>query len=323
MGRRRYPDGGVLMAALAAAARAAAPDVGLLFAATLLMGGGIAIMQPAIPTLVREWLPQHIGLGAAVAGNGIMVGVTLSPALTIPVVLPLVGQSWRLALVFWALPVLVTAVVFFLLSPRARRPAITEHAGTRRWWPDWKNPLVWLLGLTFGSNNGLFFGINAFLPDYLVSIDRGDLIGPALGWMNGCQLIASALLVLGAERMQQRAWPYLIFGPGALAGVLGVLVGSGKWIVVAAGLVGCSLAVIFVVTLALPPVLSRHDEVHHLSAGMFTVSYGFAVVTPVISGALWDLTGRPWTAFIMLGFCAITMTVLGLVLSLHARAKRL
>jgi CP family cyanate transporter-like MFS transporter len=312
--------GSLLLVALAAAARAAAPDVALLLVATLLMGGGIAVIQPAIPTLVREWLPRHVGLGAAVSSNGIMVGVTLGPVLTIPIVLPLVRASWRLDLVLWALPVLATAIVVLLLAPRAGPPAIIDHLP--RWWPDWKNPLVWLLGLTMGSNNGLFFGINAFLPDYLVSIERADLIGAALGWMNGCQLIASVALLLGAERLQRRAWPYLVFGPGTLAGVLGVLAGSGGWIVAAAGLIGFSLTVIFVVILALPPVLSRHGEVHHLSAGMFTVSYSFAVTVPVISGALWDLTGRPWTAFIMLGVCAVNMTVLGLALTRHARASR-
>jgi hypothetical protein len=39
------------------------------------------------------------------------------------------------------------------------------------------------------------------------------------------------------------------------------------------------------------------------------------VVIPTLSGALWDLTGRPWTAFVPLGLCAITLTALGWRLS--------
>ena len=313
---------GLVVTALAAASRGAAPNVWLLYLATTVMGFGIAIMQPAVPTLVREWLPHRIGLGAAVSSNGMLVGVMLGPALTIAVVLPLVGQSWRLDFVLWAAPTLATALMFFALAPRTQRPASTAVESGRRWWPDWKNPVIWLLGLTFGSNNALFYGANAFLPDYLASIGRADMTGAALGWMNGCQLIASTLLLVTAEYLQGRVWPYLVFGPATLAAVLGIVWGGGIWIVVAAALLGFALAVTFVVTFALPPVLSPPGDVHRMSAGMFTVSYGFAVIVPIICGALWDLTERPWAAFVPLGVCAVTLTVLGLALSLHRPAAK-
>jgi CP family cyanate transporter-like MFS transporter len=280
-----------------------------------------------VPTLVREWLPHRVGLGIAVATNGMLVGIAAGPTLTIALVLPLVGQSWRLDLVVWAAPVLFTALLFLVLAPRTAVPQTFGPTGAgsdpgRRWWPDWNSPLIWLLGLTFGSNNAVYYGINAFLPDYLASIGRADLIGAALGWMNGSQLIASTLLLVTAERVQRRAWPYLVFGPAPLAGVIGILWADGIGIVVAAALTGFSLAVTFVVTLALPPVLSPPGDVHRMSAGMFTVSFAFAVIVPIICGALWDLTGRPWTAFVPVGVCSVALTVLGLALSLHRPAAK-
>jgi len=311
---------GLAATALAAAARAAAPDVWLLYLATVLMGFGIAVTQPALPTLVREWLPHRIGLATAVSTNGIMVGVALGPALTIAAVLPLVGHSWRLDLVLWALPVLATALILFLFAPRSPPPAGAPGKAAR-WWPDWKDPAIWLLGFAFGGNNALFYGINAFLPDYLASVGSRDLTGAALGLLNGCQLVASTLLLVAAEHVQRRAWPYLVFGPAALAGVLGVAAGSGAGIVIAAALVGFSLSVTLVMTLALPPVLSPPDDIHRLSAGMFTIGFACAVVIPTICGALWDLTGRPWTAFVPLGLCAVMVTALGVALSMRA-AKR-
>jgi CP family cyanate transporter-like MFS transporter len=314
---------GLLLTGLAAAARGAAPNVWLLYLATLLMGFGIAIIQPAIPTLVREWVPRHVGLGTAVTSNGMLVAVALGPALTIPLVLPLVGQSWRLDLLVWSAPVLLAAALFLMFAPRDARIASSEVVAARRWWPDWKNPLIWLLGLTFGSNNALFYGANAFLPDYLASIGRADLTGTTLGWMNFSQLVASFVLLATAERLQRRTWPYLVFGSATLAGVLGIALGSGVWIVVAAVCLGFSLAVTFVVTFALPPVLSPPDDVHRMSAGMFTVSYGLAVVVPVVCGALWDLTGQPWTAFLPLALCAVMLTALGLALSRHRPAHRI
>jgi CP family cyanate transporter-like MFS transporter len=318
---------GLTVTALAAASRGAAPNVWLLYLATAVMGFGIAIVQPAVPTLVRDWLPHRIGLGIAVATNGMLVGIAAGPTLTFLLVLPLVGQSWRLDLVVWAVPVLFAALMFLALVPRApspQDPGRTDASGDngRQWWPDWHNPLIWLLGLTFGSNNAVYYGTNAFLPDYLASIGRADLIGSALGWMNGSQLIASTLLLVTAEHVQRRTWPYLVFGPAPLVGVIGILWADGIGIVVAAALTGFSLAVTFVVTLALPPVLSPPGDVHRISAGMFTVSFAFAVIVPVICGALWDLTGRPWAAFAPVGACSVALTMLGVALSRHRPAAK-
>jgi CP family cyanate transporter-like MFS transporter len=309
---------GLVVTALAGAGRGAAPDVWLLYLATVLMGSGIAIMQPAIPTLVGEWLPRQIGVGAAVATNGILVGTTLGPMLTIALILPLLGQSWRLDLVLWAVPVLATALLLIWLAPPSGRSASAVAWDARRWWPDWKNPLIWLLGCTLGTNNALYFGVNAFLPDYLLSIGHADLTGAALGYMGGGQLVMSTLLVAIAQHLQRRAWPYLVFGLAALAGALGIAIGGGVWIVIAAVLVGAGLAATFVATLALPAILSPPGDVHRMAAAMFTISYSIALTVPVVSGALWDLTGRPWTAFIPTIICAVAHTVLGLALSLRA-----
>ena len=161
----------------------------------------------------------------------------------------------------------------------------------------------------------MYFGANAFLPDYLVSVGSPDLIGAAIGWLNGSQLIASFILLATAERLHRRAWPFLVFGPLAFAGMTAIMLASGQWIVAASALVGFATAITFVVTMALPPVLSRQDDVHRTSAGMFTISYAFGVIIPVISGAFWDLTGIPWTAFLPLALCAVAITVLGFFLT--------
>jgi CP family cyanate transporter-like MFS transporter len=313
---------GLALTGLAAAARSVAPDVWVLFAATMLMGGGIAVIQPALPTLVREWLPTRIGLGTAVSSNGMLIGVAAGPALTIPFVLPLLGQSWQLTFLWWAAPVLALALIFPFLAPRVTEPTTTGIGIPRQWWPDWKNRLIWLLGFTFGANNALYYGTNAFLPDYLASAGHANLTGAALGFMNGSQFLASLLLLVTADRLQNRVWPYLVFGPAALLGVTGIMFGDGLWVVGGAALVGFSLAITFVVTLALPPLLSPPGDVHRMSAGMFTVSFTCAVIVPIICGALWDFTGLPWVAFLPLIGCPVLLTVLGVTLSLHPAAKR-
>ncbi len=73
---------GLATAGIFSALRSAADNIWLLYAATIVMGGGVAIMQPALPRLVRVWLPHKIGLGTAVYTNGMVTGAALAVALT-------------------------------------------------------------------------------------------------------------------------------------------------------------------------------------------------------------------------------------------------
>jgi CP family cyanate transporter-like MFS transporter len=253
------------------------------------------------------------------ASNGMLVGATLASIFTIPFVLPLVGGSWRLDLVVWSAPVLLIAVVF-MLGPKGNTPAPANAAVGHLWWPDWKKPLTWILGLTFGSNNSIYFSTNAFLPDYLASQGRSDLIGAGLGWLNGAQLLATCILVLAAERLAGRTWPYLVFGLMTIAAILGIILTAGPWVVAFAAIVGFATAMTFAVVLALPPQLSAHGDVHRTAAGMFTISYTLAVIVPTLSGALWDLSGIPWMAFVPLAICAVALTSLGVTLSRYRAA---
>jgi MFS transporter, CP family, cyanate transporter len=310
---------GMVIAALAGAARGAAFDVSTLYAAAIATGFGIAIMQPAMPTLVREWLPNRIPLGTVVYSGGMLVGASLAPIFTIPYVLPFVGGSWRFDLALWAVPAILIAPVFFLLSPAGADAAADMKAVPGRWWPDWRNPVIWLIGFALGSNNSPYFATNALLGDYLTAEGRSDLLGPALGWLNGSQILALSILLFASSRLQRRAWPFVLFGPLMLAAFIVLMVSSSTaGIIGAAAVVGFTGAMTFAPILALPALLSAQGDVPRTAAGMFTVSYSCAIVVPTTCGALWDTSGRPWTAFLPLCLCALVLTVLG---ALAARYK--
>jgi CP family cyanate transporter-like MFS transporter len=209
--------------------------------------------------------------------------------------------------------VLATAILFALLAPR--RPEGASVSLATHWWPDWTNPLIWLLGFTFGSNNAAYYGANAFLPDFLAGQGRSDLIGPALAALNAAQFAASLVLLATADRLLRRALPYVVFGPLTLAAFAGMVLTSGYWIVVSAAVMGFASAITFAMIIALPAVVSPPDDAHRTAAGMFTISYSCAVAIPTLSGALWDMTSLPWMAFVPLGLCAVTLTLLGTMLS--------
>jgi len=303
---------GMVITAVASGARGAAVGVGTLYAATIAMGFGIAIMQPGLPTLVREWAPNRIALGTLAYSAGMVVGATLPPALTFSFVLPLIGGGWRGDLIFWAVPTILIVPVFFFLSPKRDEHHDGILAIGGRWWPQWNSPLLWLLGLTFASNTAPFYSANAFIGDYLTNAGKADLLSWALGWLNGAQIFAFVVLFVLSSRLQRRPWPFLVFGPIMLVGfVCLMLQPSPFWIVFGASCIGIATAITMTALLALPPVLSAPADLSRTAAGMFTISYSCAIIIPTFSGALWDFTGKPWTTFVPSSLCAVALTVMG------------
>jgi len=297
--------GGLVLTAVASALRGVAPGVLSLWFTTLFMAMGIAFMQPAMPPLVREWLPGRIGFGTAVYANGLLMGEVFSASLTIPLVLPLVDGSWRWSLVIWSLPVLATAGLVLLLAPRRPDVATPMRPMFGRWWPDWRSPMLWRLGLVLGGVNSLYLSTNAFLPDYLHHTDRSALISPALTALNFWQLPATLVMAFFAARLTRRGWPFLVCGLVSLCSVAAMVLLPGLWVIGMAGLLGFINALALILILALPPLLAAPEDVPRLSAGIFTISYSTAVLIPILGGLAWDLTGVPLAAFVPIGLSAL------------------
>ena len=73
---------------------------------------------------------------------------------------------------------------------------------------------------------------------------------------------------------------------------------------------GFANAAILILILALPPLLSAPDDVHRVTAAMFTISYSCAVIVPVISGFVWDTSGIASSAFAPIALCGIILVIL-------------
>ena len=176
---------------------------------TVVMGVGIAIVQPSLPSLVALWTPRRVALATASFSNGFLIGEILPAALTVPWVLALVGGGWEWALAFWSVPVALTAIAVVLGTVHE-----APEAGTRRalWIPDWGNPTTWRLGLTLGTASAAYFGLNAFIPDYMRSIHQPGLITPSLTCLNLFQLPASFVVGRFSRQILGRRWPFVATG---------------------------------------------------------------------------------------------------------------
>jgi CP family cyanate transporter-like MFS transporter len=308
---------GLALTAVAGALRGALPDVNWLYAMTIVMGAGVAIMQVTMPPTVRTWLPHRIGFATAVYTNGLLIGEIVPVALMLSLVLPMVGGSWQWGFVTWSAPVAIIAIVVMALAPRAT--ATNGATPRRRWWPELHSHLIWRLGIMLGTVNATYFATNAFLPDYLRSNGQSEWISAALSGLNAGQIPASLILLATAGRLERKAWPYVACGLLTTFATAGIVFGSGPWIVVAASLQGFSNAAILILVLALPPLLSPPDDIHRVTAAMFTISYSGAVIVPVISGILWDLSGIAALAFLPIAFAGILLVFLAPAIN-HVRA---
>ena len=297
---------GLALTAVGGALRGALLDVTWLYAMTIAMGAGVAIMQVTLPPAVRAWVPHRIAFATAVYTNGLLIGEILPVALMF-LLLPLVG-SWQGAFVAWSIPVAIIAVMVMWLAPSPATNDLT--LARRRWWPDWRNKLIWRLGIMLGTINATYFATNAFIPDYLRDRGQDDWINATLIGLNVGQLPASMLLLAFASRLESKVWPYVVCGLLCVIATGGIVFGTGIWIAAAATLQGFAASIILILVLALPPLLSAPDDVHRVTAAMFTISYSCAVIVPVISGLAWDLTGIASMSFLPIALCGILLVIL-------------
>jgi MFS transporter, CP family, cyanate transporter len=319
VGARRAMIGGLVLVAFAGGARGLGSSVLIIFSMTFLMGIGIAVGQPSLPSLVRLWLPSRTGVATAVYSNGFLVGEVVAAAFTVPLVLPLVGGSWQRALVAWSAVVLLIAIAFLLFTPHVPR----EHGvAPLAWWPDWRDSQIWRLGLILGGASVAYFGSNAFIPDYLRATHHAAYIPAALTCLNVSQLPASFIAAFVPRTVIGKRWPIVVVGCLAVISAAGFAMGS-IWVVVWAAPLGFSTAAVLVLILALPPLMAQPNDVHRMSAAVFTISYACSFLGSYAGGAIWDATGLPFSSFLPVILSGAVIATLAVRLDLSAASAGL
>jgi len=281
---------GLLIAAAGTLLRIGAANAWQLYLTTMLMSAGVAVMQPSMAAAVRAWVPERAAFGTAVYTNGLIMGEIIPVATMLPFVMPYFNGDWRWALGVWAFPLIAAAVTVATLAPRSavnvgQRPA----AG---WLPQLNSRLNWRIGMTMASISSVYFCLNGFLPARLNAIGHQELISAALTALNAGQVPASFLLLLMADRLQGKRWPYLVLGALSSVCVMGIMTSASGWTVFWAGVAGFSLGAALALGLALAPLLCNNpNDVAQTSAASFAISSGFAMLVSFLSGVAWDLAG--------------------------------
>jgi CP family cyanate transporter-like MFS transporter len=294
LGARRTLLVGLWVIGITSALRGVGPSIPMLFGMTALMGAGIAVCQPTMSALVGQWFPQAVPRATGFWSNGLLVGELLAAALTLPLVLPLVG-SWEATFVFWSVPVLISALLVVLTTRHEPHAARFYHGASI---PDWRIGRLWQLGILQAAASLVYFGGNTFIPDYVHATGQPELLGPALTALNGGQVPASIVIGLVPLRVLARPATSILVA-GLVLGALIVLVTlPGVPFVVAAAVLGFCAAYILVLSFALPALLAKPSDVARWSSGAFAISYTTTFVVTLLAGAAWDATHVAASAFL-------------------------
>ncbi|WP_235937711.1 CynX/NimT family MFS transporter [Marinobacter caseinilyticus] len=277
----------LVIVAVGSASRGLAPNTVVLMLTSTVMGLGIAMMQPALPALLTRWLqPQHLALGTAVYMNGMLMGEFIGAGITLPIVMPLLENSWRMTLLAWSLPALIVAALLFLPIRELNRPLNRPE-----WLPDWSNPLTLRLGLLLGSSGSLFFGVNAYMGNLLAQRSELGRLDDGLFWFNFAQVAASMVMLRMARRWVGRKAMIVFMSVASLTALLGVILTSGWLSIALAVSMSFTAGMMLILLVALPPLLVASKDTGRLSAGNFTVGYTLSFGIPMVGGLVADAAG--------------------------------
>ncbi|HEX6488366.1 MAG TPA: MFS transporter [Candidatus Dormibacteraeota bacterium] len=318
LGARRAVIAGLAVVAVAGALRGVGPSLAMLFGMTFAMGVGISLVQPAFPVLVRLWAPARIGLATAIYSIGLLIGEGVPPTVTGPLLLPRLG-GWQQTLAVWSIPVAAGALLIALFAPAASG----EPIAAPRWWPDWRSSRTWRLGLMLGGDSALYWSCNSFIPDLLQHTGRAGLVTPALIALNVGQIPAGLVIATLPEGLLSRRAAYWLPGLLLAAGVVALVFSPGLGPVVVAAGIGFLSAWIFVLALALPPLLAEAADVSRMAAAMFTITYVCSFCAALLGGAAWDTTHTPALAFLpgLVATGLVAFMAAGLRLPAQARTE--
>jgi MFS transporter, CP family, cyanate transporter len=251
-----------------------------------------------LPVAVKERFADRPGFATGVYTTGITIGSAVAAAVAVP--LAHVAGGWRTPLLVFGAVSAALAVLWFWLT-RTEPPHVRTDVRPLRL--PLRRPLAWRLVAAFFFMSFVFYGLNSWLPDAYV--ERGwsqSSAGALLAVLNTVTIPCGFFVAWAADHWgTRRLW----LGGAAtvqLVGLLGVVLAPGAgwlWAV----LIGIAIGPLFPLTLTLPlDAAERPAEVAALAGMMLGVGYTLSASSPLVLGAVRDLSG---------GFDAVLWVLVG------------
>lgn len=274
------------------------PQASVLFVGMAVVGLAIAIGNVLLPAYIKARYPDRAGPLMGAYTVSLYLGPAIAAAGTLPIAQA--AGSWRIALLSWAVLLLVAAPLWLPHLRIATRPAGpaagVPAAGPLKLWTD---PLAWAVSIYFAVLSVLFYTVNGWLPTMLQDRGSSGELGSAVMTVVNFAAIPFALIVsVLVARTRSQVWATLSGSAFLGAGFAGIVLAPEEgWVLwaVCFGIghgtatgVGFSLAMLRTRTAAGTAALGGMSQ---------AVGYSFSAIGPVGAGALRELSGS-WDAVI-------------------------
>ncbi|MFP9230323.1 MFS transporter [Pectobacterium cacticida] len=300
-------------------------DFTTIWVGTLLLGGALSLGNIVSLMVIARDFRHNSGLMTGIYVMAMSIGATLTSALTAPLASIL---GWQIALSCWSILALLGIVLWAkvnnnkkgaISTPKETPPSHSNPTELNtKIKPVWQRPLALLLSLSFAAHSFLFYGIIAWLPDYLVQ--SGIMTKTEAGGAASLFQIFGLLGCFGIPWLSST----LRFTPAALFLIVGI-----SWFLTPAGLLvypslwliwvifggigsGGGFAVIFMQVITRAINLEDNRKISSFVQG---IGYCISSLSAVVLGYLHTATGSWMTGFVFLSVVAIIMTISGLASS--------
>ncbi len=298
-GAARTVWGGLSLIVIAPVLRISAETPGVLVASVLCAGIGIAIVGGLVPGIVKEQLPDRIGLVTGIWTAVMTAGASLGAALTVPLGDAL--GSWKYGLVVWVIPALIAWLVWGFVEQPHR--AVVQRKATST-----LADLPWL---------------STSLQDHGMSQTQSGFV---LGLFTAAGIVAAFVFPPLLQRTRHRVaviWALVALTALSLLGM--ALLPTTGTLVWAMGFGGFNTGW-FAIGLGMLAWLSNDAAAAaRLTAMVYTLMYLFASIGPVFCGWLLHATGSWTLLWSLLGLICIPpmLVTRDLVAHMHERTSSL
>lgn len=274
----------------------------LLFIGTGLTGIGIVICNVLLIPLIKNRLPNKIGIVTASYSAGMTLTAAIASGISAPLAIDL-GWGWRGSLLSWSALILV-GIILWAPQTKVPKPIIQTNINEIKI-NVWKSRLAWQVSLFMGVQSLLFFTLVAWLPDMMITrglsaVESGILVST----MQIIGLIGTFISPIVAVKFKDQIGIILVLGAMYILGFSALFIHV-LWInFIGLTLVGLALGSSISLAYTLIGLRTGNDKVTASLSGMAqSAGYYLAALGPILFGIAYDVFGN-WNLLIymMLAF---------------------
>lgn len=295
IGIRKAAGIGIIVIVVGGLLRGTATDFLTLLVFTCLYGVGFGLVFPNLPKLVGGLFPpERIGFVTGVYTTGVIFGIALPLAITLPVVFP-ITNAFRGVFYVWSIPALAAAIMWWIVikEPQPSRGRSEPTGELNR--PShriWTNRALWLLATLFFITNYVTLSFQGWAPQLMVAKGAtptvAALMASVMPWVSIPLTFAVPWVSDRTGSRKLFLWPaFILLVLAFLSAVYAPL--SLGWAIVV--VVGLAAGAQFPIILSLVPDLVPVEGIGRASGMVMSVGYVGGLVGPWLGGYILDFTG--------------------------------